>query len=178
MHRPLPSPPHDVGANPPTPDPDAAYRVLAPRVLGYLRARGAAEPEDLLGEVFLQVARDAARFADWDDAEAVRRWVFTIARNRAVDAGRRRRRRPRPADAPVPEVAAAPHPPTPDPELLAALAALTDDQREVVVLRFVADLPLEAVADVTGRPVGAVKSLQHRALEQLRRAVSRDGPTR
>jgi DNA-directed RNA polymerase specialized sigma24 family protein len=35
------------------------------------------------------------------------------------------------------------------------------------VLRFVADLPLEAVAELTGRPVGAVKSLQHRALRRL-----------
>jgi RNA polymerase sigma-70 factor (ECF subfamily) len=42
------------------------------------------------------------------------------------------------------------------------------------VLRFVADLPLEAVAKITGRRVGAVKALQHRALENLRRAVSRE----
>ena len=38
------------------------YRDLAPAVLGYLRARRAHEPEDLTGEVFLQVVRDLPRF--------------------------------------------------------------------------------------------------------------------
>ena len=70
--------------------------------------------------------------------------------------------------------AAVPPPAAPlDPELIDALATLSADQREVVVLRFVADLPLEAVAKITGRKVGAVKALQHRGLENLRRAVSR-----
>ncbi|MDQ1498098.1 MAG: polymerase sigma-70 factor, subfamily, partial [Actinomycetota bacterium] len=41
------------------------------------------------------------------------------------------------------------------------------DQREVVALRFVADLSLDAVAGLTGRSPGAVKSLQHRALAAL-----------
>lgn len=40
------------------------------------------------------------------------------------------------------------------------------------MLRFVADLPLEAVGRITGRKVGAVKALQHRALDNLARAVS------
>ncbi len=53
-----------------------------------------------------------------------------------------------------------------------ALALLSPDQHEVIVLRFVADLPLAAVAKITGRRVGAVKALQHRALENLRNAVS------
>ena len=59
-----------------------------------------------------------------------------------------------------------------DPVLVGALAELTTDQREVLVLRFVADLPLEAVALITGRSVGAVKALQHRGLAQLAVAVS------
>jgi RNA polymerase sigma-70 factor (ECF subfamily) len=66
-------------------------------------------------------------------------------------------------------------PPDPfDPGLVEALDALSADQREVLVLRFVADLSLEAVAKITRRRVGAVKALQHRALENLRRAVSPD----
>jgi RNA polymerase sigma factor (sigma-70 family) len=159
-------------------DAEAAYRRLAPRVLGYLRAQAVADPEDLLGEVFLQVARDADRFTDGDDPEAVRRWVFTIARHRVVDAARRARRRPSVTGAVVPDGAAAPMPhDSLDPELAAALGQLTHDQREVVVLRFVADLPLEAVAAVTRRRVGAVKALQHRALENLRAAVSPPGPS-
>src|SRR5690606_38682499 len=45
------------------------YRELAPAVLGYLRASGSADPEDRLGEVFLQVARDLPRFRDRDDEQ-------------------------------------------------------------------------------------------------------------
>src|SRR5690606_15630770 len=53
-----------------------------------------------------------------------------------------------------------------DPELLAALGHLTGEQREVVSLRFVADLSLEDVAAITGRTANAVKAMQHRALAQ------------
>ncbi len=141
------------------------YRALAPAVLGYLRAQRAPEPEDLLGEVFLQVARDLHRFKG-DDA-ARRRWVFSIAHNRLLDARRRQSRRPVVADRSVPEVAVAPPDDPLDPELVTALSKLTADQREVVVLRFVADLPLADVARITNRRVGAVKALQHRALDTL-----------
>ena len=100
----------------------------------------------------------------------MRRWVFTIAHHRLVVEHRRRTRRLRllrtqnqlrvvPPDEPL------------DPALVAALDALTPDQREVVVLRFVADLSLETVAAMTNRPEGAVKSLQHRALRNLATAL-------
>ena len=149
-----------------------AYRALAPAVLGYLRAQRATDPEDLLGEVFLQVARDFKRFRGDDDA--LRRWVFSIAHNRLVDDHRRRARRPAVHDVDVPDQEAPPAREPFDPALVEALASLSAEQREVVVLRFVADLPLEVVARITGRKVGAVKALQHRALENLARAVSRE----
>ena len=156
---------------------EVLYRELAPGVLGYLRASGAAEPEDRLGEVFLHVARDLHRFRGRDDPVAVRRWVFTIARNRATDAARRSRRRPAIAHAEVPDLEDARHIEEPlDADLVTALRSLTLEQREVLVLRFVADLALEDVASITRRSVGAVKAMQHRALESLREAVSRGGP--
>ncbi|MEO7836161.1 MAG: hypothetical protein ABIS21_00795, partial [Acidimicrobiales bacterium] len=52
-----------------------AYRALAPAVLGYLRSQRAPDPEDILGEVFLQVARDWRKFKG--DDGALRRWVFS-----------------------------------------------------------------------------------------------------
>ena len=140
------------------------YRTLAPAVLGYLRAQRVADPEDVLGEVFLHVARDVHRVRG--DDEAVRRWVFAVARHRVIDEARRQRRRPRIGPGPGPEPATAEGEPF-DPVLLAALAALTPEQREVVVLRFVADLSLENVARVTHRRISAVKSLQHRAVANL-----------
>lgn len=146
------------------------YRELAPVVLGYLRAQGVPEPEDVLGEVFVQVARDLHRVKG--DALAVRRWVFTVARHRVVDDARRRARRPKTASAEVPDFAGDPVGEPFDATLIAALGLLSRDQREVLVLRFVADLSLEAVARVTHRRVGAVKALQHRALAQLAETVS------
>jgi RNA polymerase sigma factor (sigma-70 family) len=147
--------------------PDAAevYRALAPAVLGYLRSQRAAEPEDLLGEVFLQVVRDLPRFRGDDDA--LRRWVFTIAYHRLVDARRRSGRRPALDDGPLPELCSAPPADLLDPDLVRALSELTAEQREVVALRFVADLSIDAVATLTGRSKGAVNALQHRALAAL-----------
>ena len=49
---------------------------------------------------------------------------------------------------------------------------LTEDQRDVLIRRFVLDQSLEDVASTTKRTIGAVKSIQHRALESLRRALS------
>jgi len=146
-------------------DAGQVYRWLAPAVLGYLRSQRAPEPEDLLGEVFVQVARDLPGFRG--DRAALRRWVFTVAHHRLIDDARRRAVRPVRSGRELPEIAAPPAADVVDPELVAALAELTDDQREVVVLRFVADLALADVARITGRRVGAVKALQARALARL-----------
>lgn len=53
-----------------------------------------------------------------------------------------------------------------------ALQALTPDQRQVICLRFIEGWQNEQVAEVLDRPIGAVKALQHRALETLRRLLS------
>src|ERR671915_95488 len=63
------------------------YRSLAPLVLGYLRARGAREPEDLTSEVFVAVVKSLERFKG--DEHAFRTWVLTIAHRRLVDDLRR-----------------------------------------------------------------------------------------
>ncbi|GAC1321540.1 MAG: hypothetical protein NVSMB12_21760 [Acidimicrobiales bacterium] len=138
-------------------------------MLAYLRAQRVPEAEDVLGEVFVHVARDLHRVRG--DDEAVRRWVFTVARHRIIDDSRRRRRRPVIEPGPPPDVAAPTDAPW-DPTLVAALASLTAEQREVLVLRFVADLSLGNVARITHRRVGAVKALQQRALANLAGAVS------
>ena len=142
---------------------DRVFRQLAPAVHGYLRSQ-TPDADDVLSEVFVRVARALPRF-DGDDA-GLRRWVFTIAHNCLVDDQRRRTRRRRLQQrTPIATSVDAPDPF--DPRLAAALGDLTPEQREVVTLRFIADLSIEDVAEVTGRPVGAVKSLQHRALRNL-----------
>lgn len=127
-----------------------------------------ADPEGLTGDVFVAVARGLASF-EGDDA-ALRSWVFTIARNRRVDAIRAAARRPAPVPLDPDEGGAASDPPPDpvDPALVAALARLTDDQREVVLARVVGDLPVADVARLTGRSVGSVKMLLARGLAALR----------
>lgn len=145
------------------------YRAYARGVLGYLRGQGVADPEDVLGEVFLNVASSLHRFHG--DEDQLRRWVFTLAHHRIIDDRRRRARRPQIADSELPDRAAPPHEEAIDPELIAALGQLTPEQREIVLLRFVADLPIDVVADLTERSAGAVRSLQHRAIAQLARTL-------
>ena len=152
------------------------YADLAPVVTGYLRGHGAAEPEDLTGETFLQVVRDLPRFEG--DERAFRSWVFTIAHRRLIDDRRRRGRRPvtpapdatleavggaggGAADEALDRVA--------DDRVRAAMAALPDDQRAVLLLRIVGDMTIEEIAVAVGKRTGAVKALQRRALRRIER---------
>jgi len=159
------------------------YDELAPAVLGYLRARSAPEPEDLTGEVFLQVVRDLERFdGGWSGFRA---WVLTIAHHRLLDAGRHRSRRPVDPVPEPPEPPAPPGTPTLDVEAeavarlgleraLELIGELSSDQQSVLVLRIVADLSVEEVARVLGKRRGAVKQLQRRGLAALRRRLERE----
>lgn len=146
------------------------YRAYARGVLGYLRSQGVSDPEDVLGEVFLNVSKSLPRFEG--DEEHLRRWVFTLAHHRIIDDRRRRARRPQVVDAELPDRAAPPGPEPADPELVAALAQLTEDQREVVLLRFIADMSVDEVARLTNRSSVAVRALQHRAMGQLARLIN------
>lgn len=56
-------------------------------------------------------------------------------------------------------------------QVRAALTYLTPDQRQVIMLKFVEDWENEEIARALNKPVGAVKALQHRALEALRRIL-------
>jgi len=153
------------------------YEELAPGVLGFLRARGADDAEDVAGEAFVQVVRDLPRFeGDWTGFRA---WVYSIARNRMIDAHRHRGRRPEQPVAEPGEVAAqtgrAAAPGDPAEARLATarvtriLAELPPDQRDVLLLRVIGDLSIEEVARVIGKSQGAVKQLQRRGLKAARR---------
>jgi RNA polymerase sigma-70 factor (ECF subfamily) len=58
-------------------------------------------------------------------------------------------------------------------QLRQALALLTPDQRQVIVLKYLQDWENPAIAQTLNKPVGAIKALQHRGLEALRRIMSR-----
>lgn len=154
------------------------YEELKRPVAAFVRFKGVPDPDDVTSEVFLHIFRDLGSFTG--DEQDFRAWVFTIARRRVVDEWRRTGRRPRETvlpegfDVPAEESSTGPDLGL-DPELRAALDALTDAQREVVLLRMVADLSIEQVAEATGRSVLSVKALQHRALIALKREF-RDDP--
>jgi RNA polymerase sigma-70 factor (ECF subfamily) len=154
----------------------AVYAALAPRIFGFLRARGVDDPEGLTSEVFLQLLPRLG--AVTGGAEGVRKLAFTIARARAVDALRSHARSvpvvPYEPEADVRTAASAEDAAEASFSLArvhAVLDLLPDDQRDVLILRVVADLTVEQVAAIIGRSPGAVKQLQRRGLVAIRRAV-------
>jgi RNA polymerase sigma factor (sigma-70 family) len=158
------------------------YREFAPRVAGYLRMLGADEPEDLTNETLLGVFKGLPTFNG--DVDDLRSWVFTIAHRRLIDAHRRRSARPattplRPAthDAPAGDVETEAMRAIGSADVLRLLGCLTDAQREVILLRVVADLSVEQVAEISGKRPGAVKMLQRRGLATLRRVIAQEGVT-
>lgn len=162
---------------------EAIYRDLAPPVLGYLRARGARDPEDLAGEVFLQLVRDLSRFHG--DERQFRAWAFTVAHHRLIDDQRYRGRRP--IEEELNELVE-PYDPAADIEqqvlgrlsrmdLNRIIGRLSQSQQSVILLRVLGDLTIEEVARVLGKRSGAVKALQRRALAAIKRELSREGVT-
>ena len=154
------------------------YNGLAPVVLGYLRANGAPDPEDVLSEVFLQVARDIATFDG--EEKGFRSWVFTIAHHRLIDARRHAARRPVDLSAEPPEPPARADDAADEAldkigldEVSRVLGTLSEDQRAVLLLRIVGDLSVEDVAKAVGKRPGAVKALQRRGLAAVKRELGR-----
>ena len=151
------------------------YQDLSPTVIGYLRLQGVLEPEDLTGEVFVQVVRGLGRFAG-DEAQ-FRSWVFVIAHHRVLDERRRRCRKPA---EPAEQESIERYGPVGNSEdealarlligeIRQTLAALSDGQREVLLLRIVGGLTLEETAAAVGRKIGSVKALQRRGIAAVRR---------
>jgi RNA polymerase sigma factor (sigma-70 family) len=154
-------------------------RRFAPSLLRFFRARSVPDPEALVGEVLVDVARNLGTFDG--DFSAFRSWVFVIAYRRMSDEWRRLRRRPDET----------PHGVPPEPARYARsaedeamehlgnvaatelLSCLTEEQRDVVALRVVVGLSLDETARATGKRVGAVKALQRRAIAALRREIER-----
>lgn len=159
------------------------YKAVAPAVYGYLRLQGAREPEDLTSEVFLGAFRGLRDFKG--DESAFRSWVFTIAHRRLVDEHRRLGRRPPRADHDGFDELDHPGGDVED-DALAALAerrvrelcdSLAPDHRDVLLLRLVAGLTVEQVAESLGRTTASVKALQRRGLAVVRRQLEREGAT-
>jgi RNA polymerase sigma-70 factor, ECF subfamily len=134
------------------------------------------DAEDVTERTFLAALGAIGRFRD--TGSSFRSWLFRIAHNEIVNALRSRGRRRSvsldgldgnasseldPAAAAVAGDEAR--------RLRGAVATLSEDRRQVVVLRFVDGLSTREIGDVLGRSEGAVRVLQHRALRELSRAI-------
>jgi RNA polymerase sigma factor (sigma-70 family) len=150
---------------------DVLYARYSRRLFSYLfhlvEDRGRAE--DLLQEVFLTALRsDALELAPGKFGG----WLFTVARNRALSVNRRESRR---VEVPIDE---APPAPTPEAEverkqtlelLAEAIGALSEQHRDVLILKEVAGLTYRQIAAVQNVPEGTAKSRLHHAIRSVRR---------
>lgn len=156
---------------------------LNPRLVRYLSLEPGGIAEDLAAETWASVIKGLGRFRG--DEIAWRAWVFATARRRALDAARRRSRRPREVLSDAPDQSGV----VPDPtdavveglspgSALALLSTLPPLQAEVLALRVLAGLPVEAVAAMVGKSPGAVRVSAHRGLRALAASLRSQGVTR
>jgi RNA polymerase sigma factor (sigma-70 family) len=139
-----------------------AYRI-ALRVVG-----SPAEAEDAAAEAF---SRALLRWRHVSELHYRDAWLLRVTANVAIDVVRHRKRAP--AVTPVVEEAATD---TADRMyLLGALATLPARQRDVLVLRYFADLTDEDIARCLSMASGTVKSHVHRGLERMRRRLADTG---
>ena len=160
-------------------DQDAArtlYERYFDRIYNYVYARlGRAEDaEDLAIDTMTRSLTRLDQFQD--QGVAFSSWVYKIAHNATIDHYRRH------GKVTLVSLEQATLPQSADPSELAmeqlsnedlrvALRALTDEQQQVLILRFFQDLTAAQVAGIMGKSVGAVQALQHRALGSLERAL-------
>lgn len=144
----------------------ARHQAIAFRT-AFVLCRDAAEAEEAAQDGFVKAFAALGRFRT---GAPLRPWLLTIvaneARNRARAAGRRRRLAERAAFERTPEpltIGGAE-----DPDLRAALARLDDRDREVLWLRFFAELSEAETAAALDCRRGTVKSRTSRALQRLR----------
>lgn len=168
---------------------DGAFATLlerfGPRTLRYLQRLLGEEAEDVHQEVWLGVYRRIGQLAS---PGAFVTWLFSVARNGAVDHLRRRRRARELLDYVASESmvhgeymadeqnATADMPDRLDgTELSALIAALPPVHREVILLRYVEELSYAEIAAVVGRSIGTVKSRLHHARRLLQESAARSG---
>ncbi len=156
------------------------YRLYAPQLLRYVSSRvtGTQDAEDITNTIFEKAFAAIGRYQP--SPAQFSTWLYTIAQNTIIDHYRKRRL-PQVDDAEAQLFAVTDPNEGPEGSLLAdersrflhqAVMQLTPEQRLVVGCRFFFNLPVRDVAQMMGKTEGAVKVLQFRALERLRRELA------
>lgn len=161
---------------------EGAFAELAerysPRLRYFLRKilASADGAEDALQDVWLDVLRNLSRLAD---PQALKAWLYRIARDRAFGRLRKAKRAEQPLDeASVPDRAAeeeSDFSAEDAAQIHAALDELPAEQREVLVLRFLEEMSYEEIARVVGCQVGTVRSRIFYGKRGLRRVLECSG---
>jgi len=155
------------------------YETYYPKIYNYafLQMGDVQAAEDLASDVMLKMLESIKKYNFRGLPFGA--WVFRIARNRLIDLHRRRKRR---GEVDLSETLSGT---LASPESMAeralergqlqiALKHLTDEQRQVIVLKFIQGFDNRSIGKILGRSEGAVKSLQHRALGALRRVLRQE----
>jgi RNA polymerase sigma-70 factor (ECF subfamily) len=153
------------------------YKTMAYSI-AYRITNDATLAEDVVQEAFLGAWRNAARYIE--GRGSVKTWLLSIVHHRAIDAVRRRRATvdlPETDDAPplalrLPDVWSEVSANLDADEVRAALASLTDVQREAIELAYFGGLTQVEIAERTGTPLGTVKSRMRLGLLAMRRVLS------
>ena len=151
----------------------AIFRYIAYRV------NNAQLAEDLTGDVFIRALKSISTYED--QGKPFLAWLYRIAHARVVDHYRQTNRRPEAATLDEQPIEA---PGDMDASLIRrqaakvlreAIADLTEDQQQVIILRFIEGQRIEMVAEQMGKQANAIKQLQHRALHALAARLERAG---
>ncbi|HEV2123403.1 MAG TPA: sigma-70 family RNA polymerase sigma factor [Chloroflexota bacterium] len=156
------------------------YERYFDRVYSYIsfKLNNATEAEDIAGHVFLKAFESIGGFK-WTGVP-FQAWLFRIAQNQVIDYIRRKGRRPsEPLDEALPDARQMADPSAvlveklTREDLIRAVDRLTDLQKQVVSLKFAGGLSNAEVAQILGKTEGAVKALQHAALDSLKRQYAK-----
>ncbi len=135
--------------------------------------------EDLTSDVFTRAISGLASYQD--EGTPFIAWLYRIAHARVIDTYRKKGRNPTPSDI---EDAVVPFETDFDEGLMqqeaaqalkSAMRDLTEDQRTVIILRFVEGYRLEQVAVILKKNANAIKALQHRAVRAIAARLERNG---
>jgi RNA polymerase sigma factor (sigma-70 family) len=148
---------------------EAIVEIHGPAVLRVCVAVvGAADADDAWSETFLSAMKAYPSLPDDANVEA---WLVTIAHRRAIDVGRARSRRAVPTDCII-DRADRPDRIEPDANLMAALEALPDKQRQSVAYHYLGGLPYAEVASILGGTTEAARRAAADGIARLRSTVS------
>ena len=155
------------------------YRLYARRIHRFVafQVNNTVLAEDLANEVWIRVMRAIGRYQH-HSVPQFNAWIYRIAKNVVVDHWRAKR-----DTVPLDEALATERGETLDAhfeslarreELQVAMQKLTEDQREVLVLRFGMGMSHREIAERMGRNEEAIRALQFRAIRSLRAIMGED----